>query len=56
MLRGRSGAEPELHAVPHIFKRTSCRLPFQFVHIHGINDASEAAADRAIGGVRRGHI
>ena len=31
---GRTGAEAELHAVPHMLKRARRRLPFQFVHIH----------------------
>src|SRR5450631_773438 len=32
MLRGRTGAEAELHAVGHEFERAARRLPFQFVH------------------------
>ena len=34
MLRGRTGAKAEFHAIPHEFERTPRRLPFQFVHIH----------------------
>ena len=34
MLRGRTGAEPELHAVPDMLQGLRRRQPFQCVHIH----------------------
>ena len=36
MLRGRTGAEAELHAVAHLLQRARRRLPFQFFHIHAM--------------------
>jgi hypothetical protein len=34
MLRGRTGAEPKLHATLNITKRSRGGLPLQFVHVH----------------------
>ncbi|MET4828632.1 hypothetical protein ABH972_006221 [Bradyrhizobium ottawaense] len=34
MLGGRAGAEPELHAVPHLLERARRGLSLQLVHIH----------------------
>jgi hypothetical protein len=34
MFCGRTGAEPELHAIAHLLERTRSRLAFECVHIH----------------------
>ena len=52
MLRGRTGAEPKLHAVAHRFERARRRLPFQFVHRH-VQTLNQAARRRRQAG---GHI
>ncbi len=47
MLRGRTGAEAELHAVAHVFERAGRRLPFQFVHVHAQRCLSSPAFCRS---------
>ena len=47
MLRGRTGAEPELHAIAHMLQRTRRRLPLKSVHIHVLNASLKYADPRA---------
>ena len=48
MLRGRAGAEPELHAVANLLERTCRRLPFQCVHVHVQTSAREPPAKQVL--------
>ena len=48
MLRGRAGAEPELHAVAHLLQRARRRLPFQLRPYSRCDDAPRRSAPAAL--------